>query len=122
MSDSPDESQTDKEASALKLSAPGRLSGYLQALRRQVDTIAEGDLDVSASLADVTIKRLLAEIDMLLRTDDELRSFLCASHEIPPALGSLSRPAAVRELARRRAMSAHEQVAETVERRRIRGC
>ena len=98
------------------------LSVRLEELRRLVDTIASGDVRIPATLADVTVKRVVAEIEMLLRTDDDLEAFLRDTRNLPALHGSISRPAAVRELARRRLLSSHERIADAAERRRIKEC
>lgn len=98
------------------------LSARIEELRKLADTIAAGDIRVSPGLADIASTRVIAEIEMLLCADDELEAILHEARDMPVIHGSVARPAAVRELARRIHLSSHQRIAEFVERRKLKKC
>lgn len=95
------------------------LSARIEELRKLV---AAGDIRVSPGLADIASTRVIAELEMLLCADDELEAILHEARDIPAIHGSIARPAAVRELARRSHLSSHQRIAEFVERRKLKKC
>lgn len=75
--------------------------------------------EIPASIAGITARRVEAELEVALLADDELHGLfvrLRNDFEVPmnPKL-----PAAAQELARRRALSAHERIAEIRARSRL---
>jgi len=97
------------------------LTARVAELKGIIEVLTSGHPDVEDRIAEVTVRRIDAEIAMSLMSEQELATMLHEFRDQPAAAASLSRPAAARELARRSRLSAHERMAEARERRQIRG-
>lgn len=96
------------------------LAARITELEGIIEVLIAGHVDVEPTIAEVTVRRTEAEIAALLMSDQELATMLEAYRDQPAAAASISRPATVRELARRSRMSAHARMADVRERMRIR--
>lgn len=97
------------------------LTARIEELRSIIEVLRSGHPEISATVAGLTLRRTKAELDMLLMAEPVLVNMLRECRDQPAAVGSITRPAAARELARRSLLTAHERVAEARERAEILG-